>query len=187
MQTLPSLVLISGALALAAGRADAQPSTPATPAAPGAPAASARTFGVDAVVALPTGDYGDFASLAFGGLARVELPVGVFTVTGRGGAIFHIQENDAAVDLTYVPLFAGIRYPVGAGGLYLAGELGLSIAYASVDTGFGSDSDTQTELGGSLGVGMRLGKLSVQGGLFMPDLDDAVAIGGSVGFDLAAF
>lgn len=151
-----------------------------------APAPAPRTFGLDGIVGLPTGDYGRFADLAFGALARMELPFGALTFTGRSGVVFHALDSSEA-SLVYVPIFAGVRYPLTGTGLFLAGELGLTLAYASVDTGFGDTSDTDTELGGSFGLGLRSGSLTFVGGLFLPDLGDALAIGGSVGFDLATF
>lgn len=165
---------------LATSLAAAQPAAPA----PAAPAA--RTFGLDGIVGLPTGDYGQFADLAFGALARVEVPLGALTFTGRSGAVFHSLDSSEA-SLVYVPIFAGVRYPLTGTGLFLAGELGLTVAYASVDTGFGDATDTDTELGGSFGLGVRSGSLTFVGGLFLPDLGDALAIGGSVGFDLTTF
>lgn len=165
-------------LALATSLAAAQPA-PAPPPAP-------RTFGVDAVVGLPTGDYGQFADLAFGALARVEVPSGALTFTGRSGVVLHALDSSDA-SLVYVPIYAGVRYPLTATGLFLAGELGLTVAHATVNTGFGEASDTDTELGGSFGLGLRSGSLTFLGGLLIPDLGDALAIGGSVGFDLTTF
>lgn len=172
------LASTSSAVVLATSLAAAQPAPP--------PAPASRTLGVDALVGLPTGDYGQFADLAFGALARVELPLRAFTFTVRSGVVLHALDSSDA-SLLYVPVYAGVRYPITPSGLFLAGELGLTVAYASVDTGFGNASDTDTELGGSFGLGVRSGALTFQGGLFIPDLGDALAIGGSVGIDLTSF
>lgn len=173
MKTL--LAFTTSALVLATSLASAQP----------APEPAPRTLGLDAFVGLPTGDYGQYADLAFGALVRAEVPLGTFTFTGRSGAVFHALDSSEA-SLLYVPIYAGVRYPLTPGGLFFAGELGLTVAYASVDTGLGEASDTDTELGGSLGLGLRSGSLTFTGGLFIPDLGDALAIGGSVGFDLTS-
>jgi len=54
-----------------------------------------RTFGVDAAVVLPVGDYGEIATLAIGALARVEIPLAAnLSITGRAGAIYHIMDAD---------------------------------------------------------------------------------------------
>ena len=89
--------------------------------------------------------------------------------------------------LIYVPIWAGVRMPLGASGLFVAAELGVTIAHAAVDTGVGDGADTQTELGASLGVGLRRGGLTVVGGLLAPDLGDTAALGASAGFDFATF
>ncbi len=170
------LAFTSSTVLLATSLAAAQP----------APAPAPRTLGVDALIGLPTGDYGQFADLAFGALARVEVPFRALTFTARSGLVLHALDSSDA-SLIYVPFYAGVRYPITPSGLFLAGELGLTVAHASADTGFGDASDTDTKLGGSFGLGLRSGTLSFQGGLFIPDLGDAVAIGGSVGIDLASF
>ncbi|MEZ4360752.1 MAG: hypothetical protein R3B48_11265 [Kofleriaceae bacterium] len=185
MKTSPSSTILASAasaafalVASAASVAHAQPAPAAT-----APPAAARTFGVDALVALPTGRYADAVDVAIGGLARLEIPSGVLTITGRAGLVYNVVKGDN-LTLLFFPVYAGVRYPLGPSGLYIAGELGLTIGYGSRDSQFGSVSDTDTELGGTVGLGMRTGSVNLTGGLFIPDLDDAVAIGGSVGFDL---
>jgi hypothetical protein len=149
-----------------------------------------RTFGIDGVAILPTGNYGDAATLGAGALARIEFPLstGGF-VTGRLGVIAHqVNDNTGMSSLTFVPVFAGYRQPIGTGGLYLAGELGITFGYASVNTGrFGTVSDSDSEFGITLSAGVRLGELDIRGGLFAPDLDDVHGFMASVGYDFAAF
>ena len=155
---------------------------------PAAPETRAGIIGVDATVVLPVGDYADFATLAIGPIGRVEFPAGPGYVTGRFGVLFHLM-NSEIEDTTFLlfPLYGGYRYPLGSGSAYLAGELGITFAYARTDTSLGSGSDTDTELGMTLGGGLKKGKLDLRGGLFLPDLDDAVGIFGSVGYDFASF
>lgn len=145
-----------------------------------------RRLGIDAAVLVPIGDYADAASLAGGPLVRAELPAGPAVVTARAGAILHAMKVDGA-SLIYAPIWVGGRYPLGGSGLFAAGEVGVTIAHASADTGFGDASDTKTELGASLGVGLRRGALTVGGGLMLPDLGDTAALYASVGYDVAAF
>ena len=146
------------------------------------------TIGIDGVAVLPVGDYGDAAALAFGPVGRLEIPAGPGFVTGRFGVLFHLVED--ALDgttLLFFPLYGGYRYPVGTGQAYLVGELGLTFAHARVDTALGSGSDTETELGATLGGGLRRGQLDLRAGLFLPDLGDAIGIMGSIGYDFASF
>jgi len=151
-----------------------------------------RTIGVDAAVVLPLGDYGDIATLAVGALARVEVPIAnKLAITGRVGALYHLTKEEFDGTLLFFPIYGGAKYNLGAGpdGLYLAGELGITIGYASADTGFGTASDTDSELGMTLGAGFRKGALDVRGALFIPDLSEAddPGIMGSVGFDFSTF
>ena len=98
------------------------------------------------------------------------------------------DNNIGMTSLTFVPVFAGYRQPVGTGGMYVAGELGITFGYASADTGrFGSVSDSDSEFGFTLSAGLRRGSLDLRAGLFAPDLDDVHGFMGSVGFDFAAF
>ena len=146
----------------------------------------ARTLGVDAVAALPIGDYADVASVAAGAMLKAAIPAGPVVATVRTGALLHAMKVDGA-SLIYVPIWTGARLPVGGAGLFVAAELGVTIAHASVDTGFGDGSDTKTELGASVGVGVRRGGVTLVGGVLMPDLGDTAALGASAGFDFATF
>lgn len=136
---------------------------------------------------LPVGDYGDVATMGLGILGRFEAPAGPGFVTGRGGVIFHALKTDADASLTFIPLYAGYRYPMGTSGAYLAGELGLTIGIGSVQTQFGSMSRSDTELGFSLMAGVRKGTLDLRAGLFAPDANDALGLVASAGYDFAAF
>jgi hypothetical protein len=88
-------------------------------------------------------------------------------------------------------VYGGVKYSVGGGpdGVYVAGELGITIGYASADTGFGTASDTDSELGMTLGAGFKNGALDLRGALFIPDLGeiDDPGIMGSVGYDFSTF
>jgi hypothetical protein len=164
---------------VAAAPALAQPAPHAEP---------VNTVGVDAIVVLPVGDYGDLAQLGAGALGRLEVPLGRGFATGRTGVIFHAMSSRLGnASLTIVPIYAGYRHPLGDGGGYVAAELGISIGFATVETGFGRASDSDTELGLTLSAGLRRGRLDVRGGLFVPDADDALGLMASVGYDFASF
>ena len=168
-----SLVLVA-----AASTAQAQP----------APEAGGNLIGIDFTVVLPVGDYGDGSTLALGPLGRVEFPVGPGYVTGRFGVLYHIVNDTLdGTTLLFLPVYGGYRYPLGSGQAYLAGELGITFAYARFSSELGSGSETESELGMTLGGGLRKGQLDLRAGLFLPDVGDAVGIMGSVGYDFSSF
>jgi hypothetical protein len=149
-----------------------------------------KTLGIDGAFALPVGDYGEVATLAGGALVRLEVPLpsGGF-ITGRGGVLLHAVNRDLGMtSLTLVPIYAGYRHPFG--NLYVAGELGLTIGFvtAEANTPFGnaSGSDSDTDVGLTVGVGYRSGKLDLRGSLFSPNAED-VALLATAGFDFAVF
>lgn len=146
-----------------------------------------KTIGVDAMAVMPVGDYGDAANAGIGVLGRIEVPAGPGFVTGRAGVIFHTMNSNVDGSFTLVPLYGGYRFPFGTSGAYVAGELGLTLGYASVDTPYGSMSDSDSEIGVSLMAGLRRGALDFRAGLFAPDTDDLLAFVASAGYDFAAF
>lgn len=146
-----------------------------------------RTLGVDAMAVMPVGDYGDAANAGIGVLGRLEVPAGPGFVTGRAGVIFHSMSSNVDGSLTLIPIYAGYRYPFGTSGAYVAGEIGLTLGYMSVDTPFGSMSDSDSEIGLSAMAGWRRGTLDLRAGLFAPDTDDLLAFVASAGYDFAAF
>lgn len=146
-----------------------------------------KTIGLDAMAVVPVGDYGNAATVGIGALGRLEVPAGAGFVTGRAGVIFHAMKANVDASLTFVPIYAGYRYPLGTGGGYIAGELGVTIAFGEVETQFGSMSASDSELGATLMAGLRKGALDLRAGLFAPDLDDAVGLLASAGYDFAAF
>ncbi len=152
-----------------------------------AAASPPKTLGVDAMAVLPVGDYAHAATLGLGILGRFEAPAGPGFITGRAGVIFHAMNTDRAASLTFVPIYAGYRLPVGGGGMYLAGELGLTLAFGTVETPFGSMSASDSELGFTLMAGYRKGALDFRAGLFSPDANDVVGLVASAGYDFAAF
>jgi hypothetical protein len=153
-----------------------------------------REIGVDGATVLPVGDYGEVATLGIGALGRVDFPIAPqLAVTARAGVVFHLLEDGLEGSLTLVPIYGGIRYflssAVPGEGPYLAAETGITIGFAEVDTGFGTASDSDSEIGATAGAGYKRGALDFRGGLFIPDLGEAddLAIMGSVGFGFATF
>jgi hypothetical protein len=146
-----------------------------------------KTLGVDAMAVLPVGDYADAVNVGIGVLGRFEAPAGPGFITGRAGVIFHSMNTNADASLTFVPLYAGYRYPISTGGMYLAGEIGLTLAFGSVETQFGEMSASDSEVGFTLMAGWRKKAIDFRAGLFVPDADDAIGLVASAGYDFAAF
>jgi len=150
------------------------------------PAPPRHRIGIDAAVVVPVGDYAHVADLGAGALFRYEIDViPALSITSRIGYIHHVGELDSGL----IPIMAGAKYrfmPDGATP-YLHGELGLTIIWASVNTGFGSASDTDTQLGLALGGGYDFGGVDLGAALYLPDADDAVGFLFTLGVDLARF
>jgi hypothetical protein len=144
-----------------------------------APSPARITLGADGVVVLPIGDYANAASLAVGALGRLEVPAGPGFATVRGGAIFHALKTDGS--LVFVPIYGGFRLPIGDGGLYAAGELGVTLAFASA----GGASASDQRLGLTATIGLRRGPIDLRAGLFLPDVDHTAGLVGSLGYDFA--
>ncbi|MEO7093651.1 MAG: hypothetical protein ABI175_10400 [Polyangiales bacterium] len=146
-----------------------------------------KTLGVDAMAVLPVGDYANAATLGLGILGRFEAPAGPGFLTGRAGVIFHAMKTTADASLTFVPIYAGYRYPLGTGGAYVAGELGVTLAFGTVETPLGRMSASDRDIGFSLMAGWRKRALDFRAGLFTPNAGDAVGLIASAGYDFAAF
>jgi len=152
-----------------------------------ASAAPQKTLGVDAMAVVPVGDYARAVTLGIGALGRFEAPAGPGFITGRAGVIFHAMKSSSDASLTLVPLYAGYRYPFGTSGMYVAGEIGLTLAFGTVETQFGEMSASDSEIGFTLMAGWRKKSIDFRAGLFVPDADDAVGLLASAGYDFAAF
>jgi len=128
---------------------------------------------LQASVAVPVGDAADYVDPGFGALfmySRLMNPQ--LAVTGRTGVLF---QTGGEVDILHIPALAGVEYalaPRAAAHAYLAAELGLVYLHGSVDTGFGRVSDSEIEVGASLGAGYRFGGLDVRGQMYIPSMDE---------------
>lgn len=166
-----------------------------------AEADATKTLGIDGGIALPTGDWGDVAGVGFGALARLEMPLQAkLTLTARAGYLQHTSQDGDQGDTSTseIPFFGGARYtfsggdPAGEAGkaaeIYGAAELGLVISRFSVDVEGGeSMSESNTNLGMTLGAGYRTGKLDLRANLLFPDigeLGDVMGVMATVGYDL---
>jgi hypothetical protein len=144
-------------------------------------------FQVSAGAALPVGDAADVLDVGFAALGSYHYQIRPqLTITGRTGLIY---ETGDGVDVIHVPLLGGVEYALAPtpNHVFLAGELGLVYLRASVDTGFGSVSDSETELGASLGAGYRFGNMDIAGTVYIPSLDetdDSIHVMARLGFRL---
>lgn len=194
-----SILASSVLVAAAATAASAQSSDPAAPAPAAAPVRT-KIIGVDAGIAMPTGDWSDAVGFGIGALARFEMPLGPgLTLTARAGYIHHLSKDQdtgfggsASSSAAQIPLFGGVRYAFSqhaTTALYGAAELGLDMFRSSVDVGGQSMSDSDTNLGMSLGGGYRTGKLDLRAGLLFADIGevgDSMALMATAGYDLTA-
>jgi hypothetical protein len=148
---------------------------------------------------MPTGDWGDAVGFGIGALMRFEMPLKEkIVLTARAGYIQHLEKDaeggefggDSSMSVGEIPVFGGIRYAFSqteSTAIYGAAELGFVMYRTSIDVGGESMSDSDTNLGMSLGAGYRTGKLDLRGGLYFPDAgeaDDAMAVMATIGYDI---
>ncbi len=139
-----------------------------------APAQAVPGFGtgIDVAVNIPTGDWEDVSGMAVGALGYISFDaVPIIKVTARAGYLHGLENNGASI--SHVPVLAGVKwFPVPV--FYLAGELGMVWSKAKFDPGpvGKGESDWESEIGGTIGVGAGLGPLDARISLFMPDFDE---------------
>ena len=191
-------VAMSGvAIAQDAPAGEPAPEPAAAPAAAptGAPAADAAkaggkgatTLGVDLVGVLPVGDYADVANFALGVFPRVDYGVtDKIKVMARVGLIYNFTKSLGGVTPTIVnvPVLVGVRYNIGASGLFADGELGFNYTHVSVS----GASDSNTDFAWHVCGGYQMGKMEYRLGLWytFSDPNPAIGIVGSAGYNFAA-
>ncbi len=141
--------------------------------------------GVEANLALPTGDFGDAAGTGFGGTAvfLYQLNPNV-ALTGHAGYIKFGEEVEG-VDWSAIPILGGARYYIPMEGSnmkpYVGGQLGFhrfSVDFA-VDGGFDVGGD-ETEFSFAPTVGIEIN--SIDASAFYMIISDANYIGVRVGY-----
>lgn len=183
-------VVISSLLTTGVVAADDATTTTAT-------AAAAKTIGLDGGIAMPTGDWADGVGFGIGALARFEMPLrDKLVLTARAGYIQHLEKEadndfgDSKSSSSQIPLFGGVRYAFSQrprSAIYGAAELGFVMYRVSMEVSGESMSESDTNLGMTLGAGYRTGKLDIRGGLLFPDVGEAgdiMAVMATVGYDL---
>ncbi len=117
------------------------------------------------IVALPMGNFGDIANLGFGAGVGMLVPhTPELSFRGEVSYIYFTTEDfgDVDVSASLIPITALAQYNMKDSELYLLGGLGIALAKASIDYGTefpgfdGSDSDTSTEFGLTLGAGYHV-------------------------------
>lgn len=144
------------------------------------------TIGADGFVGLPIGDFAEGVDLGIGALLSLSYNLNPqLDLTGRAGLIYFLLENGDGVTLYDIPIWFGGRYKLSPGdqGPYLHGEFGFNHYRISFDNSFGgSGSDSETEIGVNLLGGIKMGNLTLEGGLYIGSIDeDSSMLGGTVG------
>jgi hypothetical protein len=132
------------------------------------------TTGIDLAVNVPVGDLVDGGGMAVGGLVYASFDaIPILKVTGRAGYLFGLEKGGAST--SYIPALVGLTWsPIPFA--YLASEVGYVWTRVKVDGGGSSDSDG--ELGGTLGAGVRFLKLDARVSLFFPQFDNGADLMG---------
>ena len=145
---------------------------PATALADGGP-----VIGLDAQAALPVGNFGDVASVGFGGLLRYEFTVtSALNVTLRAGFMYHLEK--ASFPTFYsIPLLGGLRFRLGQWA-FVAAEAGAFVNHPGhFDTGLGFTFAVGYRV--SNGIDLRLGAEMVDAG----HAADSIALIGGIGYN----
>lgn len=160
-----------------------------------APAPAKHTLGADFMVAIPVGDYADITGVGFGFLGRYELRLlPPFALTGRLGFVAHAAtkpSSNVKLRTWELPILVGGRY-ISTLGLWAGLEVGLVVMGAKVTVsglGFGDQTrkDSEAKFGLVLSGGYRWHDLDFGVALYVPDIDDYLGIGFTVGYNFAGF
>jgi hypothetical protein len=161
----------------------------AVPTAAHAERRSVNAFGVDGAFVLPLSDYGDYADFAVGALGRLEFGVAPHMwLTGRIGFLYDVGTPDT-LSTYYIPIYGGLKASLSRSGLFGYGELGVTVAHVTVEILGTEQSDSESEVGLTGGLGFQSGQVQARVGLWFPSLDnadDALGVMANLGFDIAA-
>jgi len=142
-------------------------------------AQSKMAFGLQAGIAIPTGDFGDVYDMGFGGQGNFAYHINpMLDVTASVGYLTW-SGKDADYTFSSVPLLAGLRYYFGKDKFkpYIAGELGVhftsfdyefsGVSYSSSDSyfGFGAGAGFLYKMGPNLDldVNAKYNSISTEG------------------------
>jgi hypothetical protein len=135
---------------------------------------------------MPIGDSSDAIDAGLGVIGSLDYTLNPqLELTGRIGYIHLLTDGDGFT-VSEIPIWGGARYFLSPSqdSVYLHGESGFNLFRVSVDTQFGSASDSETELALNLLAGKKFGKLVAEGGLYigsLDEVDDSLMLGGTIG------
>ena len=116
------------------------------------------------ILALPMGDFGDYANLGFGGGLGIKVPHSPeLDFRGEVSYLYFSTEDvpEADVSFSMIPILALAQYNMDSSSVYLLGGLGFVIGKTSIEStvaGFGDFdvSESETDLGLVVGAGANL-------------------------------
>lgn len=137
-------------------------------------------------VLVPIGDWSDAANLGVGITGQFQYNLNDnMGITGTLGYI-HFLTDTEGFSFGMIPIVGGFKYYFGEGngGFYAHPQFGITLLRTKVDLGgFGSVSNTSTELTLSAGAGyeLSLGNMKLDIGARFQFIDDASSIGTRIG------
>lgn len=105
-------------------------------------------IGAEGALVVPTGDWGDFAGIGFGALARLDYFVNEhLALTARPGYTHHLSETLQGIDFTYssILLTGGVRGYVTPE-VFLSGETGINLGRFKASANGFSETDSETRV-----------------------------------------
>jgi hypothetical protein len=150
-------------------------------------------IGAQGVFALPLGDFGDISGVGFGALLTLDYGLtddGKLQLTGRMGYVHMTGKEIDGPSYGLIPVYAGVKFFL-IPGLYLGGELGLTVFSTAEQeiSGVTVEGDTEIKIGGTAGIGYMFKDLDMRAFLWLPSLGDGadiMAMGISVGYRFLA-
>ncbi len=121
-------------------------------------------FSVGGELALPSGDWADFVGIGFGGSVRYESPINDnLSWMGTAGYVTFAEKDNSGLTFSMIPIHGGVKYyfTESFSGFYAGGEIGVTIAKATVDISGTSVSASDSEVSFAPSVGYHLGSIDL--------------------------
>lgn len=148
---------------------------------------TAKQFHVQGIVSMPMGDFGDIASLGFGGGVGMIVPHNDMLSFGlEASYLTYSTEEVAGADVSFsmIPVVALVHYNMTDSPLYLLGGLGIAFGSSSIEydnSAIGDFDDSSSDLALALGAGYNATpNMFFEGRLMM--ISDANQITGHIGY-----
>lgn len=134
------------------------------------------------VLALPIGDWSDFANLGIGaGVGMVVPHSAELAFRGEISYIYFMTDEVEGADYSFSMIPVNVLMQYNLESVYLLGGLGLTFAKSKVEVGEFSSSNTESELGLVLGAGFELSPSVMLEGRFNI-VSDANYLSANLGF-----